>query len=239
VNSLLDSRTRRKRKRKPFSFAHCRLKEIGRVVPLLDIEQTRKLLSEIAYTVWVKLTQSGRPFMDDELPLGIRAWFARVGADVFDADEIESAAEIAKRRPDSDRLADAYRMAELLDLKYEDRQQLKIFTIGAVDKTKRQRANARKRRKREQDRARKDAKRRERGAPSREQYRAESLSQTRPWEREGVGRRTWERRRERVATCSSPHTSMPSEQLATPGRAEPPQGWARGTASNDMTTHGG
>jgi hypothetical protein len=156
--------------------------------------------------------------VDDALPLGIRAWFAKIGADVFDADEIETAADIAKHRPDSDRLASADQMAEMLDLEYEDRQRLAIFTIGAVDMTKRQRANARKQRKREQDRAKKEARRRERGAPNREQYRAESLSQTRPWEQEGISRSTWERRRRKHdATCSPPHTLIGGDQPASPG----------------------
>ena len=156
--------------------------------------------------------------MDDQLPLGIRAWFARMGADIFDADEIDTAADEAKRR--DDRLANADRMAELTGLEYEDRQRLGIFTIGAVDKTKRQRANLKRKRKLEQDRAKKEAKRRERGALSREQYRAESLSQTRPWEAEGISRRQWERRRAHVASASPPHTLLVSEQPATSGLGE-------------------
>ena len=216
VTQLAHSPRLGKRKRRPFSFVHCRLREIERAIPLLDVDQIRRLLPEVAYTHWVRLTHSGRPFVDDTLPLGIRAWFARIGADVFDADEIETAADIAKHRPDSDRLASADQVAELLDLEYEDRQRLKFFTIGAVDMTKRQRANARKQRKREQDRMKKEARRRERGAPNREQYLAGSLSQTRPWDREGISRRQWERRRH-VASGSSPHTLIGSEQPATSG----------------------
>jgi hypothetical protein len=214
-----------KRKRKPFSFVHCRLREIERVIPLLDVDQIRRLLPEIAYTVWVRLTQSGRPFVDDQLPLGIRAWFARVGADIFDADELFAAADEAKRR--DDRLASADRMAELTGLEYEDRQRLGIFTIGAVDKTKRQRANLKRKRKREKDLIQKAIKRRRRGAISRQEYLAESLTRARPWERDGISRRQWERRRRHVASVSPPHTSMPSEQPATPGHGE-----AVGRASN-------
>jgi len=180
-------------KRRAFSFAHCRLREIGRVIPLLDIDRTRLLLPEVAYTLWVKLTHRGRPILDDELPLGIRAWFARLGADIFDQDEIDTAADDAMRR--DDRLANADQLAEIMGLEYADRQRLGIFTIGAIDKTKRQRAIERKERKREHDRARKEAKRRERGKDRRAEYLTASLSQTRPWERDGISRRTWERRR--------------------------------------------
>lgn len=156
--------------------------------------------------------------MDDALPLGIRAWFARMGADIFTDDEIDIAADDAKQR--DDRLANADALAEMIDLQYEDRKRLGIFTIGAVDMTKRQRANARKQRKLEHDRIKRKAKRRERGAPSREQYLAESLSRAKPWEAEGVSRRTWERRRQHDASSAPPHTSKPSAQPATPGHRE-------------------
>jgi hypothetical protein len=104
-------------------------------------------------------------------------------------------------------------MAEMLDLEYEDRQRLKFFTIGAVDMTKRQRANARKQRKREQDR---DKKRQKRGSVSREQYLAEARSSARPWEALGMTRSKYYRLR-RETRLSSPHTSMPSDNPVSPG----------------------
>ena len=49
--------------------------------------------------------------------------------------------------------------------------------------------------KRERERARGERRRREAGAIDRRIYEANSLSQLRPWEAEGISRRTWERRR--------------------------------------------
>jgi hypothetical protein len=74
MSGISDSPRRRKQK-KPFSFVHCRLREIERAFPLLDVDQMRRLLPEIAYTIWVKLTHRGGPIMDDELPNRIQAWF--------------------------------------------------------------------------------------------------------------------------------------------------------------------
>src|SRR5262249_25035112 len=149
----------RRRKRKPFLFVHCRLREIERVIPLLDIDQTRRLLPELALTIWGQLTQRGAPILDDELPDRIQAWFEARCAAIFTRDDIDIAADEAMHR--DDRLMNADALAELLDLKYADRQRLGIFTIGAVDKTKRQWTALKKKRKREQDRARKDGKRRD------------------------------------------------------------------------------
>src|SRR5262249_34991638 len=105
-----------------------------------------------------------------------------------------------------DRLASADKLAKIMGLEYADRQRLGIFTIGAIDKTKRQRAIERLERKREYARMRAEAKRRERGGVSRKGYLTASLSQTGPWEAEGISRRTWERRRygvKGVDACSS------------------------------------
>jgi hypothetical protein len=64
--------------------------------------------------------------------------------------------------------------------------------------------------KREHDRVRKTAERRAAGAILRETYLAGSLSRLRPWEREGVSRRTWERRRNRNTSGISAGVASPS-----------------------------
>jgi len=95
------------------------------------------------------------------------------------------------------RIETADELGKLLNLTSNERAYLKITTIGACDLTKAQRACRRRQRKRERDRERAARLRREQGALSRAEYLASCLSKQRPWEAEGITRRTWERRRRR------------------------------------------
>jgi hypothetical protein len=72
--------------------------------------------------------------------------------------------------------------------------------------------------KREHDRDRKTAERRAAGAIPRGTYLAGSLSRLRPWEHEGLSRRTWERRRNRNTSGISAGVASPSGCMV----AEPP-----------------
>lgn len=78
-----------------------------------------------------------------------------------------------------------------LRLTKEERTMLGITTIGAIDHGK----AARRKRRKDRDRERKQAKRRAAGALPRDEYEAGSTEKRRPWEAEGVSRRTWYRRR--------------------------------------------
>lgn len=77
-----------------------------------------------------------------------------------------------------------------IKLTIEERRKLRIRTIRAAGQTDADIVADRKAR----DRERKAIERRAAGCKPRAQYEAESLSQTRPWERFGISRRTWERR---------------------------------------------
>lgn len=77
-----------------------------------------------------------------------------------------------------------------IKLTSDERAMLRIRTIRAAGQTDEDIAADRK----ERDRERKAAERRAAGCKTRADYEAESLSQTRPWERFGISRRTWERR---------------------------------------------
>jgi hypothetical protein len=59
-------------------------------------------------------------------------------------------------------------------------------------------------------------KRRHTGVTPRQIYLEQSLSKQRPWEREGVSRRTWERRRARVASVSRTKLLLGADGLASP-----------------------
>jgi hypothetical protein len=106
----------------------------------------------------------------------------RLGRTITRADAIELLDRALGERPK--RRAD--KLGKYLGLSYATRQELQIRTIGANDVTKRTRKLLRKRK----DRAAKAAKRLANGA----QPHRESLSRTKPWEAEGMSRRTWERR---------------------------------------------
>jgi hypothetical protein len=92
-------------------------------------------------------------------------------------------------------------LAKRLNLTNAERRRLNIRTIGAVDRMKTQRAADSKQRKRLAEQAR----RRARGVQPRKNYRATSLSRTKPWVTLGISRTTWYRsRRDRRETSPCP-----------------------------------
>jgi hypothetical protein len=97
-----------------------------------------------------------------------------------EADEVIEASRYGKALHKADDLGEYLRLSD------EMRTALGIRTIGAHDVSRRQRTLRRKQRRRERERRR----RIERGA----RPQALSLSRTKPWEGEGISRRTWYRR---------------------------------------------
>lgn len=81
-------------------------------------------------------------------------------------------------------------LAQLLNLKMEERTKLRIRTMGAVDATKEEREEIAKRNKVEKKRAL----RRARGVRPRDEYEAQSLTRMKPWKAEGISKSTWYRR---------------------------------------------
>ena len=84
-------------------------------------------------------------------------------------------------------------LGQRLRLTFQHRQALGIRTIAPCDMTDEELAERRKARKQYLQWLR----RRNGGSTTRPDYLANSLSRTKPWEAEGVSRRTWERRRQR------------------------------------------
>lgn len=83
-----------------------------------------------------------------------------------------------------------------------------VGTAGSAKSAAADLRHPRKASKRQQDRARKAARRRAAGAVPRTEYLAQNaLSRTKPWEDEGISRRTWERRRARATTAIAFDTS--------------------------------
>jgi hypothetical protein len=86
---------------------------------------------------------------------------------------------------------DANELRERVWLRNADRERLKAWHIPPCDLTQSQVERQRKNKKRTRDRLR----RAKAGAKSRSIYLRGSLSALKPWEREGISRRTWYRRR--------------------------------------------
>jgi hypothetical protein len=97
---------------------------------------------------------------------------------------IEEAA-ITRRHYSADNLA------RFLGVTYEQRRQIGLTTIGSVDVSKRNRRNLR----RWRNRLAHEGRRRALGVRLRAEYEVNSLSRTKPWQAEGMSRRTWYRRR--------------------------------------------
>jgi hypothetical protein len=91
----------------------------------------------------------------------------------------------------------ADKLALRLNLTSTERSRLNIRTIGACDKTKSEREAARRYSKLQAQRSR----RRAQGVKPRKLYEGQSANAAKPWEAEGISRRTWYRR---SATASSP-----------------------------------
>jgi hypothetical protein len=110
---------------------------------------------------------------------------------------VEHLRKIAVQAMHEPKIEKADALAALLYLTDSERSYLRIGTIGAIDVPKAERSHRRKRKKRQRDRERAAKRRRAQGMMSRAAYRRSSLSALRPWEDEGISRRTWERRRKR------------------------------------------
>ena len=108
----------------------------------------------------------------------------RIGRKGFTEAEAQDVIEEAEATP---RAKKADELACYLRLDYETRKALRITMIGAYDADKRER----KRRRKERNRQSKERKRRENGAKTRAEYEANSISKAKPWELEGISRRTW------------------------------------------------
>jgi hypothetical protein len=113
----------------------------------------------------------------------MRTWIAK-HTPWLDKDEGDSLIRyyIASKK----KLPKADTLARFMGLKCADRKRLGIRTIGAIDATKAER----KAEQRLMDKVRQEANRRAAGAKPH----AESASRTKPWEADGVSRRTWYRR---------------------------------------------
>jgi hypothetical protein len=123
-------------------------------------------------------------------------WCRRVGAKLKPRQINRIIRATEPRRPT------AAQLGRWLGLTSRERMALKITTFRACDVSPAEH----KRRRKAQHRLRQQARRKAEGATPHEM----SLSRTRPWEAEGISRRTWERRRKAVSQIRAQPTSLPA-----------------------------
>lgn len=186
----------RERRRRPVTMVALRLAELNRVLTdrhggevLADDDAGRDDVELVAH----HLGQTQDPARRIASWIGLRApWMREPEAETIIAHVI---AKPIRWRADT--------LAKRLNLTDAERGRLRIKTIGAVDLDREQRAARRRDRKRDRDRDRATARRIAKGRKPRSIYLATALTVTEPWATEGISRRTWERRRARVASPSS------------------------------------
>jgi hypothetical protein len=120
----------------------------------------------------------------------------RLGCRGFTAAEAEEVIQEAKA---TRRALSADNLARYLRLDYDTRQALGISTIGAYDADKRERRRRRRERKRQAD----ERRRRRKGAKPRAEYEAGSISKAKPWEAQGISRKTWYKRRKTIMALAA------------------------------------
>jgi hypothetical protein len=132
-------------------------------------------------------------------------------------------------------------LAERLGVTYAERQERGYRVIGAIDADKAERARLYFERRGTKARQRSEKHRRAKGAKPRAQYLAEALSSIKPWEAEGISRRTWYRRRSGkmgVAQVRSPiNFSTKGERTCAIDLAARPQGDGRRKKVTSTTVH--
>ncbi len=128
----------------------------------------------------------------------IEGWVRRWLPWFDDTAVLESAHKLAAKLSAATRgpaVLKADAIARLIGVTLAERTRLGLCTIGACDVDRKDRRKLARERKREQDRKRQSRKRTAAGRKPRDQFLAESTAADRPWEREGISRRTWYRRR--------------------------------------------
>ena len=124
---------------------------------------------------------------DEKMRFEISEW-----APWMSAEEIEETiAEVKEMDPWRYGAETAMATGIRLNLTAAERERLQCWQIGAADHTEADREAQRKAKRRQ----RVTSRRREVGVRPRQEFLATSLSKSKPWEAEGIGRRTWYRHR--------------------------------------------
>ena len=203
----------RGKRRRTYNPASHRLRELERIInarhgKALDTDDAGIYLVPVAQTLRrFHESKNGAASFDDvldRLTVWAKMWTPKIADNM-----LRDAADEAMQNRKMDH-ADA--LAHRLRLTNAQREVLDLRTIGACDVSKAARARLAKERRRARNRARMAAWRLKKGMRPREQWLAQTLSRARPWDAEGISRRTWERRRRK----GQPPAPDPVSQVCRP-----------------------
>jgi hypothetical protein len=232
---ILAEKPRRYRKDAAFSKEMARLREIeklirerhGQFVP--DPGDTDDRDTCLGYIRAAAFSKSGQD---------MEGWCRRWAPWMRASEILIVEAEAGKRR----RMMKADGVAGLLHVTMAERDRLGLKTIGACDLSHEDRIKLVRERKRERDREAKRERRRLEGRKDRKSYEGQSLSHARPWEADGVSRRTWYRRRgtgpARVDSNISGDTLVPRAAAASEALPFPPSPKRVGREASSLGVRG-
>jgi hypothetical protein len=195
-------RTSKKRKRRPFPL------DVRRIhLAWLVVGRHKKLPRDDRGWTYIKVAAEHCPYGPNRRDT-LMEWLQSVCAPPWILRQVRQVDAILDRISPRRWSADA--LGKLLNVSDAERSMLRIYTIGSYDVPRAKRIKRRE----EKRRLAAQARRRDNGSKPREQ----SLSRTKPWEAEGVSRRTWYRRHPAVAQIRSQYASL----LLTPGHESVP-----------------
>jgi hypothetical protein len=189
---------RKLKTRKPFSRPRKRLREIERIISrrhqgrVPDTNDVDAYLEPVVNCFRLIAGSRDRSVSADGIAKLFGFWCERWAPDVSNTHVIRLARH--ERASEPKMLADDV-VGKAMRLSYVERLELRITAIGSFDADKVMRKKLAADRRRKRDRLRKAEERVAKGATPR----AHSHSRTKPWEQDGVSRRTWERRRKAAA----------------------------------------
>ena len=195
------------RHKKPYERGLTRLQDIGRIIRYRygdTIPEHHEFITPSFFVAAVTVN-CWYDSLDDKLHR-LEDW-AKQWAPWVENPRDEFAKLLAELPPDQRHLTDAY-AGQLLGLTLDERDANLITTLSPCDMSKADWDALKRDRKNERSRER-QAKNRQSDPDykTREEYLSDSLSRTQPWKKEGISRRTWERRRAKKrndASCSPP-----------------------------------
>jgi hypothetical protein len=188
---------RRKAKATGDVMAVLRRREIERIARTIDVAQTDDFHTFLVAWQWHNAGNT------KDTPGALIEAATRMGGTITkeDAELVVQEAATTRQRRKADPLAQYLRLTD------NTRSKLGIKTIGSIDVNSKQRA----RRRKEQHRMDEQNRRRVRGAKPR----AQSLSRTKPWEREGKSRRSWYRHRQNTRSRADERGTQEKTELAS------------------------